>query len=233
MTQYKLLDPLEVVATTEALTTRIRNRFAESDRYQVSMALHALAKQAQERAIWMAKPLWWMRLLLLLLVAAGAWLLVYARSALDVTVGAFTVPEFVQALEAGTSELLIVGAGVVFLVGIETRVKRARGLKALHELRALAHIIDMHQLTKDPARLDRRSELWTAASPESILDAFLLTRYLDYCSEMLSLLGKIAALYSQRIDDPVLLDSVDDIEDLTTTLSGKIWQKIMVVAVQK
>jgi hypothetical protein len=33
---------------------------------------------------------------------------------------------------------------------IETRVKRRRALRAIHELRSIAHVIDMHQLTKDP-----------------------------------------------------------------------------------
>jgi hypothetical protein len=53
-----------------------------------------------------------------------------------------------------------------------------------------------------------------------------LGRYLDYCSELLSLIGKIAALYSQCLEDPVVLEAVDDVEDLTTELSQKIWQKI-------
>ena len=30
---------------------------------------------------------------------------------------------------------------------------------------------------------------------------FQLSRYLNYCSEMLSLTGKIAAVYIQRFDD--------------------------------
>ena len=47
--------------------------------------------------------------------------------------------------------------------------------------------------------------------------------------EMLSLIGKIAALYVQRFDDPVALSAVDEIESLTTSLSRKMWQKIMIV----
>ena len=58
---------------------------------------------------------------------------------------------------------------------------------------------------------------------------FELIRYLDYCSEMLSLTGKLAALYMQDMRDPVIIESVNEIEDLTTSLSRKIWQKIMVL----
>jgi hypothetical protein len=56
-----------------------------------------------------------------------------------------------------------------------------------------------------------------------------LGRYLDYCSEMLSLVGKLAALYVQKFDDPVALAAVNEVEDLTTGLSRKIWQKIMII----
>lgn len=54
-------------------------------------------------------------------------------------------------------------------------------------------------------------------------------RYLDYCSEMLSLIGKLAAFYVQKFDDPVALAAVNEVEELTSGLSRKIWQKIMIV----
>lgn len=53
-----------------------------------------------------------------------------------------------------------------------------------------------------------------------------LGRYLDYCSEMLSLTSKIAASFVGHFDDPVVLTTVNEIETLVTGLSGKIWQKI-------
>jgi hypothetical protein len=54
-------------------------------------------------------------------------------------------------------------------------------------------------------------------------------RYLDYCSEMLALIGKTAALYGQFLQDPVILGAVDEIQDLTSSLSQKIWQKITTI----
>jgi len=56
-----------------------------------------------------------------------------------------------------------------------------------------------------------------------------IQRYLDYCSEMLSLSGKIAALYTQSIQDSVVIDTVNELEGLSTNLSRKIWQKIMIL----
>jgi len=61
------------------------------------------------------------------------------------------------------------------------------------------------------------------------MSRFELQRYLDYCSEMLSLVGKVAAIYAQSFDDGVALASANEVESLTTGLSRKIWQKIMVL----
>jgi hypothetical protein len=52
---------------------------------------------------------------------------------------------------------------------------------------------------------------------------------LDYCSEALALISKIAALYVQDFQDPILLDAVDDVEDLAAGFSRKIWQKITIL----
>ena len=93
----------------------------------------------------------------------------------------------------------------------------------MHELRALAHIIDMHQLTKDPESSFAPQQ--TTVLKRS-MTAFELNRYLDYCSEALALISKIAALYVQGFADPVLLDAVDDMEDLTAGFSRKIGQKL-------
>jgi hypothetical protein len=58
---------------------------------------------------------------------------------------------------------------------------------------------------------------------------FELSRYLDYCSEMLALVGKVAALYVQGFEDSVTVGAVNDIETLTTAMARKIWQKLMVL----
>jgi hypothetical protein len=69
----------------------------------------------------------------------------------------------------------------------------------------------------------------TSSSPDRGLTPFELVRYLDYCSEMLSLTAKLAALYAEKLSDPVVVDTVGDLERLTSDLSGKIWQKITIV----
>src|SRR6266849_1869827 len=87
----------------------------------------------------------------------------------------------------------------------------------------MAHIIDMHQLTKDPDR-------WGSADVNNgALTRPELIRYLDFCSDLLALISKAAALHVQDFDDSVTLAAVNEIEDLTAGLSRKIWQKIMIL----
>ena len=61
------------------------------------------------------------------------------------------------------------------------------------------------------------------------MSAFELNRYLDYSSEMLAIVGKVAALYVQDFDDPVALDAASSVQDLAVNLSRSIWQKIVIL----
>lgn len=45
---------------------------------------------------------------------------------------------------------------------------------------------------------------------------------------MLSLTGKVAAVYVQEFEDGVAMASASELEILTTGLSRKIWQKISI-----
>ena len=138
------------------------------------------------------------------------------------------ISELLQATEAGINELIFLGLALYFLIGLETRIKRHSALQALHRLRSIAHVVDMHQLTKDPAHLLSPFRD-TESSPGNALTRFELMRYLDYCAEMLALDSKLAALFAQNMDDPVVLTAVNELESLTQGLSGKIWQKIMIL----
>ncbi|HWJ80674.1 MAG TPA: hypothetical protein VNS55_00450 [Nocardioides sp.] len=136
--------------------------------------------------------------------------------------------EWLSLLESGVNDVVFASIAIWFLYTVPERVRRAGTLGLLHKLRSLAHIIDMHQLNKDPERL-RASFRPTAVSPAMDLAPQELEHYLDYCSEMLSLVGKVAALCAEESRDAVVLDTVSTIETLTTGMSRKIWQKISVL----
>ncbi len=225
---YRHLNAGHIVQTIGLLRERIEARFPGSGLGKVAGELQQVANEAAARATWIAKPHLPLRigivfLVVLIVVVAG---MAVVNLRLPIHLQSFT--ELVQAIESGVNDLVFIALAVFFLATLEVRIKRRRALKAIHELRSIAHIIDMHQLTKDPhVVLNPGGD--TLSSPKRVLTTYDLCRYLDYSSEMLSLIGKLAAVYGERFDDPVALDAVDQIEDLTTGLSQKIWQKIALV----
>jgi hypothetical protein len=133
----------------------------------------------------------------------------------------------VEGIEAGINTLVYMGLAIVFLVSLEFRSRRQEAFKALQELRALAHVLDMHQMNKDPFLLKSNKD-----GPSDELTPRELIRYLDDTSDLLSILAKLAAWYAQRINDAEVLAAVNEIEQLTTALSQKIGQKIQLVSQQ-
>lgn len=218
-----------LIETVARLHSRISDRFPDSGLSRLCGQLLEVAQQAAQRTAWIGRPIRWIRTvsyalaLVLVLVLVGT--VVYAIQSLEgEQVG---VIELIQALESGLNDIIFFAIAIFFLFSLETRIKRQRAIAAVHELRSIAHIIDMHQLTKDP---ERNLRGWSDAkhSPKRTLTPFELSRYLDYCSEMLSLTGKIAALYVEQFDDPAAVAAVSEVEELSTGLSRKIWQKIIV-----
>lgn len=230
---YKLLDPDKITATARLLQRRTDERFPDSGLSKVGEELVGLAKDARETSAALEKPILGLRLVsiaLSALIVIGLGVTVYNLSppGRALTEEKLSFVEFVQVLEAGLNDLVLIGLGVVFLVSLERRIKRRRILGSLHQLRSIAHVIDMHQLTKDPEH-SLQPVKNTASSPTRVLNAEELSRYLDYSSEMLSITGKIAAIHAQRLDDDVVLGAVNEIETLTTGLSHKIWQKLVIL----
>ena len=228
---YRSLDAEKIVQSATVLCRRIEERLPERGLHRVCLDLLQVAREAEERAHWVAQPHWPIRLFNALVIAALLWLLgaLFFSVHFDIrALLALSPADFLQTLEAGINDIVLIGAALFFFGSVETRLKRSRALHALHELRSLAHVIDMHQLTKDPERALKRGTR-TPSSPREEFSLFELSRYLDYCSEMLALIGKIAALYLQEFPDPVTSAAVNEIEKLTTDLSRKIWQKISIL----
>ena len=223
---FSFLDPQKVEQTIHCLHRRICERFPNSGLSGVCQQLETSCKSSSRNIAWIATPHWPLRVLRYTLIAAII---------LGIVVGVFSVKhddldgmtffEIIQALEAGMNDVVLISIALFFVWTLEARVKRRRALQALHELRSIAHVIDMHQLTKDPERFHKTYQR-TESSPTVTLDSYHMRRYLDYCAEMLSLNGKVAALYLRTLDDPAVVATVNEIEELTTGLSRKVWQKI-------
>lgn len=138
----------------------------------------------------------------------------------------FRLSTLVGFFDSFFNDVFFIGAAIFFLFQSERRVKRKSALKDLHSLRIIAHVIDMHQLTKNKQSLNTQR---TFHSPKRDLNDHDLIRYLQYCIEMLSLTSKVAAAYANDFDDEVVLNAINEIEELTTGLSNKISQKIGMV----
>ena len=225
---YRKLDPQKTISTLDTLAKRIEERFPGASLNGVCKELSAIAVETCGRITWVSRPYKAIRFALLLVIAAAGclgWLLFGRAEIVEFKSNRFSIEE----LEAVTNGIVLTGAALFFLFSLESRMKRARILHGIDELRAVSHVIDMHQLTKDPSQLLSVKGKRTKSSPERTLTPFQLARYLDYCSELLSLIGKLAALYAQSTSDSVVLQAVNDIETLTNGISRKIWQKIMIL----
>ena len=141
------------------------------------------------------------------------------------THGLAQTTDWVPLTESLVNDLVFAAIAVIFLWAFPERLERRSLLKLLHRLRSLAHVIDMHQLSKDPEQTSPNYSP-TPASIQHGLNADQLHYYLNYCSEMLSLTAKTAALCAEHSTDAVVIGNVSYIENLTTELSNKIWQKI-------
>ena len=226
---YRHLDAMKIVATIGSLRLRIIERFPSASLASVCGELEQVASESWARVEIIQKRNLPLRIFVGAAVALALWALVKILPFVDFTkTTADNVYTVLQGVEATMNILVLIGAALLFLFTVEERMKRKRALKALHELRSIIHVIDMHQLTKDPSAVIGTLAP-TEHSPKRSLTPSELVRYLDYCSEMLSLTSKVAALYAQSLPDAIVTDAVSDIERLTTNLSQKVWQKIMIL----
>lgn len=227
--QYQTLKPARILETQRRLAQRIAARFPGSGLSEVAAELVSLAEEAAGRAEQIRRPHLLLRaavaLLLLGALALGLWM----ATSLQLQTDLREAKSLFQFVEIALRASVFLGAVIVFLISLEMRLKRRRALAALHELRAIAHVIDMHQVAKDPEGLLQRGLAIAETSGQTTKTPSDLSRYLHYCNELLAIVSKIAALYVQEFPDAPTVSAVDQVEDLCSGLSQKIWQKIMIL----
>lgn len=226
---YRALDAREIVITTGRLADRICERFPDSGLAGAALQLKATADDTARRARALTRPYLGLRALVLLVTAGGLGALALILKEVDWPGILERTNELALTamLESVVNLVVLMAAGLWFLLTLEERWKRARIQTALHELRSFAHVVDMHQLTKDPTVLLGGPR--TPSSPQRRMSRFELTRYLEYCAEMLALTGKLSALYAGESHDHVVVAAAGDVEGLCTDLGRKIWQKITIL----
>ena len=220
-----------VLRTLATLRSRIAERFPDSGLSHVANELQHTGEDIGPVLDRLRQPNQLLRagialavLLIVGLVGGIIWLALRPTVSREIS----GVGSLLQTVESAAQDLVFLSLAIYFLLTLETRINRRISLRTLHRLRSIVHIIDMHQLTKDPVHILSPGHT-TASSPERKLTRFELARYLDYCSELLSLSSKLAALHVQYVNDPVVLDAVNDIEVLAANLQNKMWQKIVIL----
>ena len=227
------LNAARIIRSLDELEARIQERFPQRGLARACKELADVARETAARVETARQPNYLLRLLAygaVALALLGTIWIAANSGAFDQMVGSMaraSALDLMQAIEAGVNLVILAALACWYFLSLETRLTRRDVLRHLHELRSLAHVVDMHQLTKDPVSI-LNPELSLASSPKRDLTPGQLARYLDYCVEMLSLIGKLAALYAEHSEDAQVIDASNDIEDLTTNLSRKIWQKIMI-----
>jgi len=225
---FRSLDAEKILSTTERLQRRVVERFSNRGLAGVATEVVALARAVMAEVKVLARPIWWLRIVVAATVGIGAAVFLWVGSIVPLNHVGREAISSLQGVEAAINTALLAGLGLMALIRLEARVKRQRVARGLHALRSVIHVIDMHQMTKDPVTAARGYRP-TAASPLRDLDAANLERYLDYCSELLAITGKLAALYAQAVPDEGVAQAVNDIELLGASLSRKIWQKISLI----
>jgi hypothetical protein len=152
---YRTLDPALIIDTAGRLEARIADRFPESGLRKVAAELVALANDLAVAAKALEAPIWWLRAVVAAVFLAGAAVFLFVGTVLpfDRFGGDDSMVESVQGIEASLNTVILAGLGLLGLVQLEERIKRRKVFRSLHGLRSLIHVIDMHQLTKDPAAL--------------------------------------------------------------------------------
>lgn len=225
---YRSLKSDAIIRTGELLNSRIAERFPGTGLSRVSQELLAVASETSSQIEKLKRPHWPIRVTVLFALLLGLGCIGLFIYSYHGSLGGNDVSDLLQGLEAAINVAIFLAIAVFFLVTLELRLKRNSALGSLNELRSIAHVIDMHQMNKDPEYLISPM-ISTTSSPVRTMTRFELARYLDYCSELLSITSKVAALYVQRLNDAQVMSSVDDIQDLTVGLSAKIWQKIVIL----
>jgi len=210
------------------LKDRIEHHFPGSSLLEQCSKTLTIADKAKERVAWIEKPHPGIRLALLVVILLLIGAILFIATIIKYDESQLELAKFLQALQAGIQDAIYVSLAIFFIVQFEIIIIRKRAIKSIHELRVLAHIIDLLHLTKDQNIIFKDSQQVEEARFKKMTSSEL-KHYLAYCAELLSYTSKIAVLYAQTVNDPVVAASVNEIENLTTNLSSKIWQKMQVI----
>ena len=91
------------------------------------------------------------------------------------------------------------------------------------------HIVDMHQLTKDPEIVLRGAHADRVVTAAASRAASSWPATWTTAARCFRSPARSRRCTCNTFDDPVVLSAVTEVETLATGISGKIWQKIVIL----
>lgn len=205
------LDAGKLATTATALAKWIRLEFPNANLANVADMVTNVTNDARRVSYVLARPMYFVRFIVLLIILAAVSGVGYHAY--------FHPKELLQWIDDTKGLGIYFLAAAAFLVTLEIRLKRSKALAHIHNLRSLAHIIDMHQLAKDPIieryRVDPGYDFREK-----------LAAYLHSCTAMLNLVSKVGQVYIDHFHDSVATAAVNDFEAVCNGMANKIWSKI-------
>jgi hypothetical protein len=140
---YSQLDLRHILATIDALHSRIGERFPDSGLQKVAAELHWVGEETAPMLERAARPHWPLRIAVTFIVTLFALL----AGALFWYIGSlpFDVDgrgDMLQSVESATQVLIFFSVALFFFVTLESRLKRRVALRELHRLRSIVHVTE-------------------------------------------------------------------------------------------
>ncbi len=219
-----------VRATVVALQERVSARFPRHHLAAVAGQLTGMVDQVSQhtrdkhlrvaRATVAARTVAAVALLLAVGVLTLALSAVLAQRPGDVTT-------WIPLVESVINTAVFIAIAFLFLWAFPERRERKGLLALLHQLRSLAHVLDMHHIGLGPEQTAPDVSGAPQGDPApGELTPTQLYAYLGYCTELFSLIATCGALCAERSSDSTVLQTVSDVETLTTELSGTVYRKM-------
>ncbi len=126
------LRPELIIETVETLSRRIKERFPDSGLSDLCDQLAGIANDATRQAAFISRPIVSLRASVGLLIGLIVLGLIATLVALGVPEEKLDFLSFVQVLEAGINDVVLIAIAIFFLVSLERRIKRLSALKAMN-----------------------------------------------------------------------------------------------------
>jgi hypothetical protein len=151
---YRTLNADRIEATLETLHKRIQERFPNRGLANLCKQLLDIAREEKRKLAWVARPNLWLRAGVGVAITLGAIALLSFAFGLTIWGLKFDgeVSNVLQGVDAAVNTIALSGAASWFLLNLESRWRRGAVLADLHELRSIAHVVDMHCSPSRPLR---------------------------------------------------------------------------------